>query len=69
MSNNAVARNVTFYPEDLAALHQIGKDLGLSGRSATIRYLIAYFKRTAGGNGNLAEQCATYNANVTQPAR
>ena len=61
MENETVVRvNLSFYPSDLAALHQIGKDYGLTGRSQVVRYLINYFKRTAGDNGNSDTERITF---------
>ena len=41
----AIRRSVTLYPDDVAALWQIGKDNGLSGISAAIRFVLADWKR------------------------
>jgi metal-responsive CopG/Arc/MetJ family transcriptional regulator len=46
--------SVSLNDQDLANLQQIGKDVGVLNRSATIRFLIRYFQRT-----EATRQCLT----------
>jgi metal-responsive CopG/Arc/MetJ family transcriptional regulator len=59
--------NISLYDQDLAELHQIGKDMGLATRSGTIRFLIKYFQRNETRERVIIrERPATY---TTEPAQ
>ena len=62
-----IPRNVTLFESDLATLHQVGKDKGLSSLSAALRYIIHDWKKIQAQQANdLAEFRARYETELAQ---
>jgi len=56
----SIPKNISFYEKDLATLHQVGKDMGLTSLSAAIRYVIHDWKKMQSQQGILAESRTQY---------